>query len=223
MARSTLSLRELVRLAHDLGARRAAFQADWRNWHPTQSAWIAASVALSGLGSLEALQALRARIEREAPHLGRLCRATAQGWMMATSADGAPGVDRPGEHGVFGSERETPALVERMVAKVSIAEASAVAGLIASEMNRPFGLAPSVEAGHQRMAELADELHRIQTAIAATRPAWSDLVLAGDGRVLVAGSLVELLPHESLAARASDAGAESVMLALARSPAPRAA
>jgi hypothetical protein len=42
-------------------------------------------------------------------------------------------------------------------------------------------------------------------------PAWGDLELVG-GRVVVAGTTIEALPHDTLAQRAADAAAEALVL-----------
>jgi hypothetical protein len=113
------------------------------------------------------------------------------------------------------------AFAERIHAGITVEEASAVAGLYATEMGRPFGRAETVEAGPARLAGYDAELADLQTRMNATPLRWSDLQEAPGGAVTVAGA--PLLPGDQLALRAAERGASEALEELARSPAPRAA
>jgi hypothetical protein len=212
------SLRQLVEEAAQVGRQRAAFLADWREQHPTLNGWLQACLALAGLSDPDELLALRARIEAEAPRLHRLCAHVGRAWSRPISRDGQPPTDRPAPALDFegtGSELELPAWVERQRLGLGVEQASAVAGVLAAELGRGWGWRGHVDEAGAILAGLAEQLAALQQRMSATPPAWDELELATDGRVLVVGTAVEALPHESLAARSADAGAVSALLPLA--------
>jgi hypothetical protein len=202
----TSSLRELVAAASRVGRQRAAFLADWRERHLSQEAWIEASVALSGLDAV-ALVELRARIEVECPRVRRLCLKVADGWGRSYARDGLPPTDRPGPHDAFDDDQREPgAWLERKMAGISVEAASGIAGLLAAEQSlRGWGRCERVGEAEERLQGWAQELAALQTRIAAAPPSWGDLEPGAGDAVLVAG--VPLLPWQSLAQRAADAGA----------------
>jgi hypothetical protein len=199
------TLTELVARAIAVGKARHLFLSDWRHSHPSLSGWLEACRELAGLQDPVELLALRERVEADTPRLFALCRRVALGWARSYAVDQLPPIDRPGVAPDFeNAERENPAWTERVMNRITSAQASAVAGLLAAEMGRGWGWAEHVDEGRLRLESWSKELQRLQMRIDASPIAWADLAEGVDGRVLVAG--VPLLPAENLAARAADAG-----------------
>jgi hypothetical protein len=195
-------LRELVVQAMRIGAERAVALADWRHAHVTRDGWLRCCVELAGLQDVAELQALRERIKADTPRLAMLCRMVARSWATPIARDGQPPTDRPAPARDFeDSEREGPAWTERVMNRVSTAEASAVAGLLAVEAGRGWGYAAHPDEPRLRLEAWARELRRLQDRMLAISPTWADLTEGPGGAVLVAG--VALLPAGSLAERAA--------------------
>jgi hypothetical protein len=157
------TLRELVMAAKEIGAARVAFLADWRHSHLSLSGWLKACRELAGVQDAAELRALRTRIEADTPRLFALCRRVALGWARSYAVDQLPTVDRPVVATEFeDAERENPAWTERVMHRVSTAQASAVAGLLAAEMGRAWGYCEHPDEGRLRAGAWQREL-RLQT------------------------------------------------------------